>query len=73
MPYEDKKSGPVTMTQLRAEPGEYVRAVVNHGELFTVMRSGKPVATLGPIEGEDQDCLDLARAITPEQLRGGGY
>ena len=73
MPYEDKRSGPVSMTELRREPGEYIRAVVKHKQTFTIHKSGKPVAQLGPIEGEEQDCLDLARAITPEQLRGGSY
>ena len=69
--FEDKKSGCISMTELRSHPGECVRAVVLHGASFTIMKAGKPVAKLVPIDDEDRDCLAVARALTAEQLRGG--
>lgn len=38
----------ITMTQFRAEPGEYVRETQRHGRSFLITKSGKPVARLLP-------------------------
>lgn len=38
----------ITMTEFRAEPGEYVRATQRHGRSFLITKAGKPVARLLP-------------------------
>lgn len=40
----------ITMSELRAEPGEVIRAVQRNGESFSVTKNGQPVARIIPIE-----------------------
>lgn len=48
----------ITMTELRAEPGERIRDVSRNGEVFQVTKAGKPVAMLVPV-----DCADVTTTI----------
>ncbi len=43
----------ITMGELRAEPGEVVRAVQRRGESFRITKAGKPAARLVPDRDED--------------------
>lgn len=38
----------ITMSELRAEPGERIRDVGRDGKSFTITKSGRPVALLVP-------------------------
>lgn len=38
------KSGTITVTELRSQPGEYLSAVSRCGESFLITKSGRPVA-----------------------------
>lgn len=49
-----------TMTDLREQPGEFIRAVDREGRSFTITKSGKPVARLVPAE-DDFDWAALQR------------
>ena len=49
-PQEFPKSGTITVTQLRKQPGEYLNAVSRSGEAFLITSSGKPVARLVPVD-----------------------
>lgn len=40
----------ITMTELRGEPGEFVRKTQRHGQSFLVTKDGKAVARLLPPE-----------------------
>jgi hypothetical protein len=40
----------VTMSEFRKEVGEYVRAVAKEGRSFVLLKSGKALALLVPIE-----------------------
>lgn len=40
----------ITISEFRAEPGEYLRAVEQGGQSFVITKSGKPVAKLGPVD-----------------------
>lgn len=40
----------ITMTELRAEPGERIRDVQREGKSFLVTKAGKPAARLVPVE-----------------------
>jgi len=40
----------ITMTQLRAAPGEYAHLVYKHGESFLVTSQGRPVFRMVPTE-----------------------
>ena len=48
-----KPARTITMGQLRAEPGEVLRSVSRDGESFVVTKSGRPVAKLVPMDGDD--------------------
>ena len=43
-------SGPVRLTEFRANVGEYVMAVERAGRSYTLTRKGKPVARLVPVD-----------------------
>jgi len=43
----------ITLTDLRSEPGEVIRAVHKHGESFLLTKSGAPVAKLVPVDAEE--------------------
>jgi prevent-host-death family protein len=40
----------ITVSNLRAEPGEYLRAVDRNHQSFLITKSGKPVAKLVPVD-----------------------
>jgi prevent-host-death family protein len=69
-----------TITDLRSEPGEYLRAVSRHGRSFTITKVGKPVARLVPVDdstvihpdGRVQGPVPLT-ALMPKEVRNGGY
>lgn len=50
-----------TMTQLREQPGEFIRDVDREGRSFTITKAGKPVARLVPVEGDEFDWAALQR------------
>jgi prevent-host-death family protein len=41
---------PITMTEFRKEPGEYVRDVARNRRSFLITKAGKPVAKLVPVD-----------------------
>jgi len=43
------KSGTITVTELRSQPGEYLSAVSRCGESFLITKSGRPAAKLVPV------------------------
>jgi prevent-host-death family protein len=40
----------ITISELRAEPGEFLRAVQRGGQSFLITKNGVPVAKLGPVD-----------------------
>lgn len=46
------KSAQITITELRARPGEYLLAVTRARQSFVITKHGKPVAKLGPINDD---------------------
>jgi len=57
----------ITMTQLRATPGEYAHLVSRHGESFLVTYLGKPVMKITPVE-EDTVIMPSGEIIGPKPL-----
>lgn len=49
------------MTELREQPGEYIRAVDRERRSFTITKAGRPVARLVPAEEDDFDWAALQR------------
>ena len=50
----------ITMSDLRAEPGEVIRAVQRGGESFRITKGGKPAACLVP-DVEPHDGIVIER------------
>lgn len=63
----DSEERTLTMSELRAEPGERLRDVWKEGHSFTITKAGKPVARLVPV-GPEFDLGALQRLRT-----GAGY
>jgi len=67
----------ITMTELRAEPGEFVRDTQRHGKAFLVTKAGKPVARLLPPEDtiviKPDGTIQGEEPLTFRRNLGGSY
>jgi prevent-host-death family protein len=67
----------ITMSELRAEPGERIRDVSHEGQSFLVTKAGKPAAKLVPVdEGtviESDGTIRGPAPLTMRQNLGGHY
>jgi len=53
-----------TVSEVARNFSEYIDRVVDRGERFLVMKDRKPVAELGPIQGEGLRLRDLPQLLT---------
>lgn len=68
----------ITMTELRAEPGERIREAQKHGRSILITKGGKPAAKLVPVsdttvifrDGTIFGGVPLTAQINPEDRHG---
>jgi len=71
----------ITMTELRAEPGERLREVWKHGKSLLITKDGKPAAKLVPVSDTTVIASDgtifgeppLTALMSRWVRNGGGY
>lgn len=44
------KPEPLTLSEFRTQPGEYIREVFREGKRYILTKGGKPVALLVPVD-----------------------